>query len=137
LVFGHTHKPFEEKMVSGEYPEGVRIYNSGGWVVDTVDCQPLHGGAVILIDEKLEATSLRMYNENKDANQYTVKVQQARHPGDPPGVFHTRIEALLSESPSLWQSFSDAVAQGVMVRARNLRARIHGLPKRVHPLFPR
>ena len=124
FVFGHTHKPFQEKRDSDEYPDGFNVYNSGGWVVDKVDRQLLHGGAVILIDENLEATSLRMYNETKHPDKYTVSVQEARHPVDQPSVFHARIDGLVKGSYQLWESFSNAVAQAVKVRAQNLRARI-------------
>jgi len=44
LVFGHTHKPFQEDMNFKAYPEWVNVYNTGGWVVETVDPEPLHGG---------------------------------------------------------------------------------------------
>ena len=76
------------------FPDWVKVYNSGGWVVDTVERQQFHGGAVILIDENLETTSLRMYNESVDPNDYAVSVQEATHPGDPPGAFHKRIAGL-------------------------------------------
>jgi hypothetical protein len=125
FIFGHTHKPFQEDMNFSGYPGWVDVYNSGGWVVDTVDSQPLHGGAVILIDENLETTSLRMYNEVIDTNSYAVSVQEAHHPGDQPGNFHSRIAQLVNGSPSLWQAFSDTVARAVHVRAQNLRARIN------------
>ncbi len=125
FIFGHTHKPFQEDMNFANYSGWVDVYNSGGWVVDTVNRQPLHGGAIILIDENLEATSLRMYNETSDPGQYRVSVQEARHPGDQPGGFHTRMTRLVDGSLSLWRAFSDTVARAVNVRAQNLRARIN------------
>jgi Calcineurin-like phosphoesterase len=125
FIFGHTHKPFQENMNFAHYSGWVDVYNSGGWVVDTVNSQPLHGGAIILVDENLEATSLRMYNESDDPDRNRVSVQEARHPGDQPGDFHSRIAQLVDASPSLWQAFSDTVARAVNVRAQNLRARIN------------
>jgi hypothetical protein len=125
FVFGHTHKPFQEEMNFPVFPGWVNVYNSGGWVVDTVDRQPLHGGAVILLDENLEATSLRMYNETDDPGKYMVSVQDARHPGDPPGAFHSRIAGLVIPSSDPWKAFADATARAVNVRAQNLRARIN------------
>jgi hypothetical protein len=124
FIFGHTHKPFQEDMNFKGYSGWVNVYNSGGWVVDTVDPEPLLGGAVILIDENLDATSLCMYNEAKNLNDYAVTVQQARHPGDPPSDFHTRIQDLVKESPGYWDAFSAVVARAVNVREQDLRARI-------------
>ncbi len=125
FVFGHTHKPYQEKANFPVFPGWVNVYNSGGWVVDSVDRQVLHGGAVILLDENLEATSLRMYNETNDPGKYSVSVQEAGHPGDPPGAFHSRIDGLVSPSSDPWKAFADTTAREVNVRAQNLRARIN------------
>lgn len=125
LVFGHTHKPFQDDMNFDGYPQWVNVYNTGGWVVDKVERQSLYGGAVVLIDENLDATSLRLYNEASNVENYTVLVEEARHPGDHPSDFHRRIESLVNESASLWRIFSQVVARAVNVRAQNLRARIN------------
>ena len=126
FVFGHTHKPFEEDMNFAGYPEWTDVYNSGGWVVDTVQPQPLHGGAVILVDENLNAASLRFYNESANLLDYTVTVGEARHPGEPMGPLFERLSDLVRENPELFQSFSDVVAREVHIRAQNIRARING-----------
>lgn len=125
FVFGHTHKPMNEKRNFRSFPGWVKVYNSGGWVVDTVERQKLHGGAVILIDENLEATSLRMYNESADLDDYAVSAQEAAHVGDPPGTFHQRIAGFIDNTASPWKDFSQAVARAVSVRAQNLNTRIH------------
>lgn len=125
FVFGHTHKPFQDLRHFRSYPGWVKVYNSGGWVVDTVERQQLHGGAVILIDENFETASLRMYNESWDPNAYAVSVQEAAHPGDPPGAFQKRIAGLVAKTPNLWRDFSQVVARAVNVRAENLRTRIN------------
>ena len=107
------------------YPEWTDVYNSGGWVVDTVQPQPLHGGAVILVDENLNAASMRFYNESADLLDYTVTVGEARHPGEPMGPLFERLSDLVRENPELFQSFSDVVAREVHIRAQNIRARIN------------
>ena len=124
FVFGHTHKPFEQDMNFSGYSGWVDVYNTGGWVVDKDQRQPLCGAAVILIDENLEATSLRMYNEAEHEADYRVTVREARHPGDQPGPFQTYIEGLVQEAPAVFGDFSAAAARAVNVRAQNLRARI-------------
>ncbi|MGO8761857.1 MAG: metallophosphoesterase [Desulfobaccales bacterium] len=125
FVFGHTHKPFQDLRNFRSFPGWVKVYNSGGWVVDTVERQPYHGGAVILIDENLESTSLRMYNESDDPGHYEVTVEEACHPGDTPGVFHHRIWGLVNSSTSPWQAFSNEVARDISIRAQNLKTRIY------------
>ena len=101
FVFGHTHKPFEQDMNFDGYPGWVHVYNSGGWVVDTVNRQYLHGGAVVLIDENLNTATLRMYNEHDSLQEYNVEVSEANHPGDEPGPFFTEIEKRVGEKREL------------------------------------
>jgi len=64
FIFGHTHKPFELVRTYAGYETGVKLFNSGGWVVDSLAPAPLHGGAVILVDEDLNTASLRIYNQS-------------------------------------------------------------------------
>lgn len=125
FVFGHTHKPFEEDMNFSGFSDWVDVYNCGGWVVDTVNRQPLHGGAVVLVDENLDAVSLRMYNESLTGTVTSVLVAEARHPGDTPGPFFTRVDSLVKPDRLPWRAFSAAAARAVNVRAQNLRARIN------------
>ena len=125
FVFGHTHKPFEQDMNFDGYPGWVHVYNSGGWVVDTVNRQYLHGGAVILIDENLNMATLRMYNERDNLYEYNVNVSEANHPGDESGPFFSEIAKRVSEKRELWDDFSKTVARAVSVRAEDLRARIN------------
>lgn len=125
FIFGHTHKPFQEDMNFGGYEGWVNVYNSGGWVVETVKPEPLHGGAVVLIDEDLNATSIRMYNESNDPNKYQVNVREATHPGEQNNVFHNRISGLINPAVNPWKDFSNAAARAISVRAQNLEARIY------------
>ena len=125
FVFGHTHKPFEEDMNFDGYPGWTDVYNSGAWVVDTDKPQPLHGGAVILADENLNAASVRFYYESQNPKDYKVTVAEAKHPGEPRGPMFEHLSVLIHDNPNLFQSFSDAVARAVHVRAQNIRARIN------------
>ena len=125
FVFGHTHKPFQEDMNFRGYPQWVNVYNCGGWVVDTVQPEPLHGGSVILIDEDLNATSLRMYNQANDDAAYSVRVEQATHAGEQENPFHHRISGLVNPAEDPWKTFSETAARSVRIRAQNLRAGIN------------
>lgn len=125
FVFGHTHKPFQEDMNFKGYPEWVNVYNTGGWVVETVVAEPLHGGAVVLVDDDLNVVSLGMYNENNDPAAYAVSLQEAGHVGESKNPLYTRLNSVIDPSASPWNEFSEAVARAVRVRAQNLRARIN------------
>jgi hypothetical protein len=77
FIFGHTHKPFEALRRFEGYAEEVQILNSGGWVVDTLHPDPLHGAAIIVVDDDLRAASIRLYNEEPDGRPRDVEVVSA------------------------------------------------------------
>ena len=129
FVFGHTHKPFQQDRNMREmnltgFPEWVKVYNSGGWVVESVDPEPLHGGAVILVDEDLNTVSLRMYNEDVNPANYAAKVEEASHTGEEPNPLYDLITGLVNSAEAPWKNFSDAVGPAVRLRAQNLKAKI-------------
>lgn len=47
FLFGHTHKPFQKDMNFRGYPQWVNVYNTGGWVVDSLEPKPVIGGAMV------------------------------------------------------------------------------------------
>jgi len=124
FVFGHTHKPFQQDSRYHGYPEWVNVYNSGGWEVDTVDPQPLHGGALVLVDEELNAVSLRMYNERADKEECLVRVDQASSTPGQENQLYDRVTQLVHPLEDPWKTFSTTVADSVSTRLRNLRTRI-------------
>jgi hypothetical protein len=125
FVFGHTHKPFQEDMNFKGYPKWVNVYNTGGWVVEGMDPQPLHGGAVLLVDRDLNGVSLRLYNENVNAANYAVRVEESLHTGESGNPLYKRISALVDPATQPWKGFSSVVAEDVNIRRQNLRRRIY------------
>ncbi len=124
VVFGHTHKPFARMMKIAEFlvPE-IKVYNSGGWVVDSPTPQTLHGGAVILMDDDLNLASLRMYNEGPDRSAYAVSVQaadaEARNP------LYARLAPLVKPNDWPWSNFSAAAFTAVRHHNETLNEFLH------------
>ncbi len=128
FVFGHTHKPFEkiETEFRAYLGNGVPVYNTGGWVVESVQPVSLHGGAAVLLDEDLNVASLRLYNEAADPGSYRVGIHEVPLPGNAHSDFFLRLEGLVQSPLPPWDRFSQTVAEEVRTRARNLQARIEG-----------
>ncbi len=125
FVFGHTHKPFEEVRNFQAYlGDGVPVYNTGGWVVETVDPAPRHGGAAVLMNENLDVASLRLYNEAADPGKYQVEVHEIPPPGAANSPFFLRLQGLVQPSQPPWSGFSQTVVEEVRIRAQNLRDKI-------------
>ena len=124
FIFGHTHKPFQCQMRFEGYEPGANVYNTGGWVIDSVDLHPLVGGAVVLVDENLDLTSLHMYNEAADSSAYAVSVQTATTSNDAKNPFHERIAGLVDSAKDPWRTFSEVTASEIPRRVANLKSKI-------------
>lgn len=60
FVFGHTHKPFEDRLVDDRFDLPPAIYNTGGWNLDTPMFSTRIGAAMVFIDDALNVASLRL-----------------------------------------------------------------------------
>ncbi len=125
IVFGHTHKAFEKDMRNFPgYPKWVNIYNTGGWIVETTRPEPLHGGAIVLVDEELNSVSLRMYNESEEKEDYMVSVREARHGSEKSNPFYDEISKIVNPEETPWSEFSKTVYSSIITREENLLERI-------------
>lgn len=119
VIFGHTHKPYERRVSLQGIAEPVEVFNTGGWVVDSVERQPLHGGAVVFVDDALRCASLRMYNESA-RGETPASVQVGALADHPLGAALTRaLAAAGAEADAL----TSAVELGIRIRAQALDAR--------------
>ena len=111
FVFGHTHKPFERIMSSAASRDPVEVLNTGGWVVDSVADDSVQGASVILLDERLEAVSVRCYQEG--TSDTAVRVRTA----GVPGAFARRMTELVDAHETEWDRLNAAAA--VLVHERH------------------
>jgi hypothetical protein len=118
FVFGHTHKPFVATRVVPGWDNPVQIFNSGGWVVDTLDVEPLHGANMVLIDETLEVACVRMYNQAASATAYQVRLDDGL-PAEQ-GPFYQRLSGLINGGEEPWKGFSAAASRLVPEREKAL-----------------
>ncbi len=116
FVFGHTHKPFQKLIEFEGYSSPVKIYNSGGWVVDTMHQQPLHGGSVILVDEHFDVVALQMYKEGK----YHITLEELNDVNEKSCDFYKRINSIINMSEEPWFGFGKVVETEVNLRYKNL-----------------
>jgi UDP-2,3-diacylglucosamine pyrophosphatase LpxH len=122
FIFGHTHKPFSRSMDFAHFAPRTRVYNSGGWVVDTEQTDPAHGGALVLIDEQMNTASLRMYNESASENDYHVKVEAVDSASNP---LYGRLATIVDNGKDPWRSFSNVIAGSVERYHENFRKRLN------------
>ena len=131
FIFGHTHKPFlsDEYNVEG-FRKPVAVYNTGGWIVDTVKRKDIFGGAVLLMDENLDACLLEMYRENESPHSYRVRALHINE-GAADSPFYKKIDQLVgpADQPAKkpWSQFSNIASVDVKARAERLDMRLKAL----------
>jgi hypothetical protein len=104
------------------FPPGMAVYNTGGWVVDTEQTEPAHGGAIVILDEQFNVASLRMYNEATSPYDYRVKVEALDASQNP---LYTYLARMVNSEEEPWRSFSQAVADNIGQYHRNFRQRLN------------
>ena len=117
FAFGHTHKPFVDIMEATRYPTPLTVMNTGGWVVDGLEPEPLHGAAAILVDEDMDALLLRFYTQHADPSEYRTVIQT---PGSRDSEFARRMKTIVETNRTPWSEFSTTVAGVVAQRNRDL-----------------
>ncbi len=126
FVFGHTHKPFLEESYIEGFKRPVAVYNTGGWVVDKVKREDVFGGAVLLMDENLDACLLEMYREYDEPDRCRVGVRHL-HECTTQSPFYKRINNLVHPDEKPWLEFSNTVHRDVKTKADRLAERLKSL----------
>ncbi|MGZ7013167.1 MAG: metallophosphoesterase [Acidimicrobiales bacterium] len=127
VVFGHTPKPFERIFtdVPG-WTNPVRVLNTGGWVVDTIDPVEVQGSAFVLVAQDGAAVSLRLFTEPGDGGSPTpvsvaeplVGAASDRPVAETPMLqdWRGRVQAAVDADRPRWDAFTAAAAAAVAQR---------------------
>jgi hypothetical protein len=118
FIFGHTHKPFEDEIVAASYPEPVRVFNSGGWVLDEPRLDTVQGASMILIDEDLNVAALRLFNCPVNGVATPVSVHGTGRHSDLGNPLLAPLRAALESTRDHWQIFSETAARELELRSR-------------------
>ena len=116
FVYGHTHKPFVDRWPVAGFPAPVRIFNTGGWVVDTATPAPVQAGAAVLVSDDLEAAPLQLYRQGTAAPTPVQLLPPAA--GEPPSAWHGELASRIDPAAEPWASLSASAAQLTAQRHR-------------------
>ncbi len=118
FLFGHTHKPFERAQTVVGFPSPLEIFNSGGWVVDKENPEPLNGASVLFIDDNCRVSALRMFNQSENRENYRVQLRP--RPAGESTELDKWIVGRFDFGTAPWIDFSQTVANEVSLRCRLL-----------------
>ncbi len=122
FVFGHTHKPFVDVRTTSLCPSPVSVVNTGGWVVDTPQLNPMKGASLILIDEELNVACVRCYQEGDGASSYRVGIEPGSAGG--PNALVDQLRSTVDADRDPWASLAQAIQTTVGDRGRQLDERL-------------
>jgi len=125
FVYGHTHKPFCDYEDFHAYSQWVDVYNTGGWIVDGLNPDPCYGASIVLVDEDLNTTSIRMYQQTRTDAVSDVRVEEAPRGFREKNPFHQQISKLIDTRKGPWKTFPETVAKGLDVRRKHLKKRVY------------
>ena len=91
-------------------------------MVESKRPNPVHGGAIVLLDKELNTVSVRMYNEHVESCHHVIKVEHACEA--PTNGLYARISKTVDPSKDPWKGFSKAVDDGIRIRAERLKKRV-------------
>lgn len=107
FVFGHTHKPFADRIVAEGFVRPVILYNTGGWVLDTALLSTVEGGGILFIDDDMNAAMLQLWRLSPDETVQPACIVTA-DPGDNPVA--RALQRALDASAGGWAAFRTTVA---------------------------
>jgi hypothetical protein len=117
FVFGHTHKPFVATRGVAGFGRPVPIVNTGGWVVDHPEPEPLKGATAVLVDEGGNVVALELYRQRTDGTAEPPHVT----PVDAAGVgLADVVRARIDADGAPWAAFTAAVSDALGQRRREL-----------------
>jgi hypothetical protein len=122
FIFGHTHKPFVRRRDAMTTAAPVDVVNTGGWVVDTPERNPLKGASLILIDEQLNVASLCCYTESQDRASYRLEIAPANATG--PNDLVDELRSTIDPDRDPWSSLAQLAQSSVEDRGRQLADRL-------------
>jgi hypothetical protein len=117
FIFGHTHKPFEDELVLNHFRFPVKVYNSGGWVLDVPEMVSTQGGAMVLIDDDLRVASIRLFSDPVNGQADRMNVHGTGGFPDESNPFLSFLRQQLKDKAVVWQAFTLAVKEDMETRA--------------------
>jgi hypothetical protein len=112
FLYGHTHKPYAARTTTTRFPAGVRVYNTGGWVIDVAAPRPSTGGGLLVVGDDLDVALVHCFDQSDDPGAIAGSVEHA----DGPDVTTPLTELLrdaAGHEPGPWRALADAAREEV------------------------
>ena len=108
FTFGHTHKPFSDRITATGFGTPVKVYNTGGWTLNGPRLGTAEGAAMVMIDDACNVASLRLFTTPENGEMIPVHIEMLTE--DAPGAaeFRAELEGWLDASRDAWAALTEA-----------------------------
>ncbi len=115
FIFGHTHKPFSDRVRNKSFRNAAKVYNTGGWALNGPRLDNAQGAAVALIDDDLNVALLQVF---KTPDNDEVPLAHVEVLADTQGAlkFKSQIEDWISASKPEWETLAETAGEAYRLR---------------------
>ena len=114
LIFGHTHKPFQDQIGADGFAKPLGVYNTGGWVLDQPTLMATQGGAAMLVDDRLGVASLRLFNDCVGGRMREVHAAGCGMRTREDAALVTALQSQVESHRPAWDAFSAATKARIL-----------------------
>lgn len=108
LIFGHTHKPFQDQVKADGFAKPLGVYNTGGWVLDQPTLIATQGGAAMFVDDQLGVASLRLFNDCVGGRMREVHAAGCGMRTREDAALVTQLQSQVEANRAGWDAFTAA-----------------------------
>lgn len=109
FIFGHTHKPFADRIIAERFARPVTVYNTGGWVLDTAMMSSVEGAAIAFVDEHMNTALLTLYDLDGDGILQAASVSSADPVADKDNPMLGALRGAVDAAGHEWDAFLESV----------------------------
>lgn len=130
FVFGHTHKPFEDRVATRHLPGPVGVINTGGWILDTTLLSTVEGASVVFTDADAHVAVLKLYAPPDNGDVFYAQVTCVDGEDCEGNPMFDALKAAFAETEDDWKTVSDVAAAAYRARQTLLLNHLEEMDKK-------
>jgi len=120
FIFGHTHKPFADRLVTDACKAPVKVHNTGGWTLNGPRLDNRSGAGMVLIDHDLNVVSVDVLGTPQNGEMHRAAVVPLRDDTKGAVAFANAVRQWLAMSAPLWDKVAEAAKTAYDIRQKIL-----------------
>lgn len=114
FIFGHTHKPFEDQIIVDGFDAPVKVFNTGGWILDTSLLGTKEGASIVFVDDEANVASLRVFNSPLNGKPSDVKVHILGEETE----LSRKLKSAVSKHKKHWDHCAHVIVEEMLLRQK-------------------